>query len=137
MTFLTKQTKRPVSLFEALFDREFLQDKTDGLIPDVKAAVDVYSDEDNVYVQAELPGVNKEEITVELHDGLLSITGEKTTKKEDKKAHYREQRYGRFERHVRVGDVDFDRAQAKSENGILKITLPKHPESKPKPLKIQ
>src|SRR5215467_4039485 len=65
-------------------------------------ALDVYEDKDNLTVMAELPGMKREEIEVSLHDGALTISGErKTEKKSEKDEVYRSERFvGRFQRTV-------------------------------------
>ena len=79
-------------------------------------------------VIAELPGLDEKDIDVTLHDGVLTLKGEK--KIEESGAHYSERWQGRFERAVELGsDVDPDKVRAKFDKGVLSITLEKRPEA--------
>jgi len=94
-------------------------------------AVDLYEDNDNAYVRAELPGVTREDIGVELVDGTLTIQasrrqpsangGESTS----------------FSRSLSVpGEIQADKVAAAYENGVLTVTLPKKEESKPRKITV-
>lgn len=103
-------------------------------------AVDVYEDKDNVFVKAELPGMKKEEIQVSLSNGLLHITGERTTETETKGAEtYRSERYfGRFYRSIELpAPVEPKGIEAHYKNGILTVTCPKTHEAKRKQVEIK
>ena len=81
-------------------------------------------------ITAELPGVKKEDISMDLHDGILTLKGEKKEEfKEEKESMIRsERRYGSFERSVRVPDgVTAEHVKARMDNGVLwiKIETPK------------
>jgi len=102
-------------------------------------ALDVYEDKDNVYVKAELPGMKREEIELTLHDGVLSISGERKveTKREEAETHRVERFFGRFQRTVTLPTpVASDKVQAEYKDGILSIKLPKTEESKPKRIDV-
>ena len=102
-------------------------------------ALDLYEDKDNVYVRAELPGMKKEDIDVSLHNGSLSISGERKTESEFKDVEvYRSERFvGRFQRTVTLPTlVAADRIKAQYKDGILSITLPKAEEAKPKQINV-
>ena len=102
-------------------------------------ALDLYEDKENVYVRAELPGMKKEDIDVSLHNGSLSISGERKTEGEFKDAEvYRSERFvGRFQRTVTLPTlVAADRIKAQYKDGILSITLPKAEEAKPKQINV-
>ena len=90
-------------------------------------------------VSAELPGVDEKDIDVTLSDNVLTIKGEKKaeTKTDDENYHVVERSYGSFQRSLRVPfDADADKIEAKFENGVLKVTLPKPPEVEAKTRKI-
>jgi HSP20 family protein len=90
--------------------------------------VDVVEGDKEITVSAELPGIDEKEIDVSLSHGVLTISGEKQEKKEDKgKNYYRMERsYGSFRRSVPLpSEVDEDKAEATFKKGVLTITLPK------------
>ncbi len=102
-------------------------------------ALDVYEDKDNVYVRVELPGMKKEDIDLSLHNGSLSISGERKSDESFKDAEvYREERFfGRFQRTVTLPTaVAGDKVKAQYKDGILTITLPKAEEAKPKHIEL-
>ena len=103
-------------------------------------ALDLYQDKDNFFVKAELPGMNKEDITLSLHDGLLTLSGERQPEKthDEKTSSLRNERFfGRFERTITLPtQVDGTRVQAAYEDGILRVTLPKAEAAKPRQIEI-
>ncbi len=102
-------------------------------------ALDVYEDKDNVIVKAELPGMKREEINVSLHDGSLSISGERKSEEKYGNAEvYRTERFfGRFQRTVTLPTaVASDKVKAQYKDGILTVTLPKTEEAKPKQIDV-
>ena len=102
-------------------------------------ALDVYENKDNFVVKAELPGMKKEDIEVSLHDGSLSISGErKTESKHEEGEVYRAERFfGRFQRTVTLPTtVAADKVKAAYNDGVLTITLPKTEEAKPKKIDV-
>jgi len=97
--------------------------------------IDIYDDEKNIYVDAEIPGVKKDNIKITLQDNILTITGEKKKETEEKnnKNFYRSERvYGSFTRSFNLpDDINPDSVDAKFNNGILNIQI-----SKSQPKKI-
>tara|TARA_B100000029_G_C17196438_1_gene822700 strand:+ start:243 stop:743 length:501 start_codon:yes stop_codon:yes gene_type:complete len=89
---------------------------------------------DNGYTfTAELPGLNENELKLELHDGLLSIGGEKKDERDDKGGdlHVVERSYGTFKRSLRVPtDVNIEDIEAVFKNGVLTVSLPKEEKAK-------
>lgn len=85
--------------------------------------------------KADLPGINKEEVKVEIEDGrILNISGERSVEKEDKndKWHRVERGNGKFQRRFWLPEnAKVDEVKASMENGILTVTIPKIPEKKP------
>lgn len=109
-----------------------------GRYPKVPA-VDVYEDEENVYVKAELPGLKKEDISLTIEGDTLILSGKKSVTKEEKKENYyrKEIREGAFSRTVDIPyPVDKEKATATYQDGILEVVLPKTPEAKRKTVKI-
>jgi HSP20 family protein len=104
------------------------------------AALDVYQDKDQFIVKAELPGLKKEDIAISLHEGVLTLAGERRQEKEhDEKNCVRNERwFGRFERTVNLpAPVDATRVAATYEDGVLTVTLPKAEQAKPRQIEIQ
>jgi HSP20 family protein len=102
-------------------------------------ALDVYEDNDNLIVKAELPGLKKDEIDISIHEGALHISGERKQETQNKDAEtYRSERfYGRFHRTVGLPKaVQVDKVQASYRDGILTVTLPKSEEAKPKQIQV-
>ena len=98
--------------------------------------VEVNETANEVKVIAELPGLEEKDVNLELRDGLLTISGEKRSETEDKERRFSERYYGRFERSVRVDDVDPDKVEASFKNGVLTVTLPKLPTAQQKVKRI-
>jgi len=113
--------------------------RTSQLLSGWTPALDVHEDKDNFVVQAELPGMKREEIDVSLHDGALSISGERKTEKKYEEAEvYRTERFfGKFQRTVTLPTpVAADKVKAQYKDGVLTITLPKTEEAKPKQIDV-
>lgn len=101
--------------------------------------LDVYQDKDNVFVKTELPGLKKEEIEISLHEGVLSIGGERKREEESQKGEvFRSERFfGRFQRSVTLpATVDSTKVTAAYKDGVLTVTLPKAEEAKPKQIQV-
>jgi len=99
----------------------------------------MHEDKDNVYVRVELPGMKKEEIDLSLHEGSLSISGERKTEAEHQEGEvYRAERFfGRFQRTVGLPTpVQTDKVKAQYQDGVLTVTLPKAEEAKPKHIDV-
>jgi HSP20 family protein len=103
--------------------------------------VDLYQDKDAFTVRAELPGFRKEDISVEVADGILTVTGHqkaeaKSDQKEQTTAVTRQER--RVSRAVSLPEnLDLDKIQAAYENGVLTVALPKREEVKPKQIAVE
>lgn len=97
-----------------------------------RVPVDLYEDKDNTYVRAELPGVNRADINIELVDGYLTLATTRKTKTAD-----REESVS-LSRSVSVPDaaVQADKITAAYENGVLTVTLPKREEAKPRKVTV-
>jgi HSP20 family protein len=113
--------------------------RTSQLLSGWTPALDMFEDKDNVIVRAELPGMKKEEIELSLHEGRLSISGERKSEEIHKEAEvYRSERFfGRFQRTVMLpASVATDKVKAHYQDGILTVTLPKKEEAKPKHIDV-
>lgn len=103
-------------------------------------AVDMYEDKDNIIVEAQLVGMNPDKVNVSIENDVLCIKGEgeKKSEVEDKNYYRKEIRRGTFYRSIPLpSKVDGDKAKAINEDGVLKITIPKAEELKPKTIKIE
>src|SRR5689334_14999758 len=87
--------------------------------------IEISENDSQVSVTAELPGLDEEDVEIELAHGALTIRGEKTTETEDKDRLFSERHYGRFERRIPVEDIDEEKVSASFRNGVLTVTLPK------------
>jgi HSP20 family protein len=120
---------------------------TGGMIRDLPTAmvtggpvIDIEETANDVVVAAELPGLEKEDITVEMHGDWLRIRGEKKQESEQRGEgyYYAERRYGAFSRTIALPcEVDADQATANYKNGVLKITLPKTAAAKSRRIDVE
>ena len=102
-------------------------------------ALDVFEDTDNVVVRAELAGLKREDIDLSLHDGCLTLSGERKSegKYEGAEACRSERFFGRFQRTITLpAPVAADKVKAQYKDGILTVTLPKTEEAKPKHIAV-
>ncbi len=101
-------------------------------------ALDLYQNADNVVAVVELPGMRKEEIEISLHDGTLTISGERKSESvEGEKSERTERVAGKFRRTVTLPTrVESDKVNATYRDGILTVTLPKAEDAKPKQIQV-
>ena len=100
---------------------------------------DVKESDKEILVRADLPGVKKDDIKIELNNGFLTISGErKEEKKEENEKYYRHERvYGSFSRSFGVPtNVTEDQIKARCENGVLEVAFPKQDLPKPKNIPV-
>jgi HSP20 family protein len=89
-------------------------------------SVEVKEDDKRMCVEAELPGLDKNDIEVLLTDNVLTIRGEKRVEQDDSKRHYSERYFGQFERRIPLSaEVEADKVEASFKNGVLKVAIPK------------
>jgi HSP20 family protein len=96
-----------------------------------RPSVDIFEDEKTIQVKADLPGVKPEEIKIEVENGVLTLSGERKLEKEEKKDGYHrvERVYGSFTRSFTLPEaVDGENIEAKYNEGVLTVVLPKRPE---------
>ena len=125
-------------LFDDSFFRTF-DGEDDVQMRSWHPVVDLFEKDDNYVVKAELPGLNKEDITIDIEDRILTLKGERKYENEVKEDNYyrRERSYGKFQRAFRLpADVDPDNVKAEFKDGVLKIEVPKPEEQKPKQVTI-
>src|SRR5207248_11315706 len=101
-------------------------------------ALDLYQNNDNLVAVVELPGMRKEDIEISLHDGTLTIGGErKSSSSNGEKAERTERYVGSFRRSISLpARVDTSKVSATYRDGILTVTLPKAEEGKPKRIEV-
>jgi len=102
--------------------------------------VDVYETDEGFVLKAELPGVQKDHLHIEVHDRTLTIRGERKPETEipEDRYHRRERSYGSFQRVFTLPTpVDAEKVQANVHDGVLELRLPKYETAKPKRLTIQ
>lgn len=101
--------------------------------------VDIMEKENEYVVEAELPGINKDEVNIELNDNHLTISVQKNEQVDEEKDNYirKERKQCGVSRSFYVENVDNDKVDAKYNNGILTINLPKKDPGTPKSRKIQ
>lgn len=103
-------------------------------------SLNMSEDPENVYVEMLAPGIDPEKLEVTVQDGVLRIAGEKPALSQEIKReafHRKERGYGAFTRAINLpGKVNQEKAKAEFQNGILRLTLPKAEEAKPKQITV-
>jgi HSP20 family protein len=101
--------------------------------------VDVYEDEHNLVLKLEVPGLSEDDLNVSVENNTLTVQGERKFEKEEKEENFHriERRYGSFVRTFKLPNtVDAEKVDASYDKGILKITLAKRAEAKPRQIKV-
>jgi len=128
--------------FNRLFDDPFLRVgrmEDDTVMGLWNPAVDLYEKDNHYMIKAELPGVDKKHIKIDLKDRLLTLSGERTYDNEVNEENYyrRERSYGKFQRAFTLPvEVDSDKIKAEFKDGVLQIEVPKPEEKKAKQVTI-
>ncbi|MEI7787086.1 MAG: Hsp20/alpha crystallin family protein [Chlorobiaceae bacterium] len=123
---LTLFKRDPLKLFENVFNDNVSPFVSSLVAPSFK--VDIGEDETGIFIEADMPGIKKEDIKVSVEDDVLSISAERTQNEEEKKKGYHriERSWGCLNRSFTVGEnVDVDNIEATYDNGVLKIKVPK------------
>lgn len=113
--------------FNNFIDSFFNSDFFPSTLSTGQMKVDIKENDKEYILEAELPGINKDEINIELRDDMLTISVERNEQIEETKDNYirRERRYGSQSRSFYIENVKTEKIKAKFENGILSISLPK------------
>ncbi len=142
-------TRRPV--FGPMFDTDPLRDfdqlmagffrpvTTTGELDEWRPAADIRETEEAFLVEAELPGIAKDDVTVTFEDGVLSLSGERKFEEESGEGTLRrvERSYGSFTRSFRLPrEVDAEAVTAAYADGVLTVTIPKTETAKPRTIEI-
>jgi HSP20 family protein len=102
-------------------------------------AVDMFDNDDKIVIKAELPGMKKNDFSVDVKDRVLTLSGERNYDNEVKEENYyrRERTYGRFKRAFHLpADVDADNIKAEFKDGVLRVEIPKPEAQKPKQITV-
>jgi len=127
----------PVASFGRFFDDMLTQRQATRTL---QPAMDIVEDEDQITVKTELPGIKKDDAHVMVEDGVLTITGEKKSDREekDKNFHLVERTFGSFHRSIKLPTgVEADKAEASFEDGVLVVRIPKTEHAKPRKVQIK
>ena len=138
MTLIRREpSELPVSrLWNQIFNEPFL---ATGAVQEGNLALDLSEDDKSVIVRASLPGFSKDNIDVEVHDGILTIKAERNEESEEKGEtyHRRERRIGIATRRVALPEtVSQQEVAAELKDGVLTLRFPKTPQALPRKVKI-
>jgi len=122
-------------------DFYFPTNKEEGDLPmwNWNPVVDVYDNDDNIVLKAEIPGIDKKDIEIDVKGRVLTLKGERSSDNEVKEDNYyrRERCFGKFERAFNLPvDVELDKIRANYKDGVLEIEIPKPEEKKPKQISV-
>ena len=129
----TNRATRPYGLVDSFFNDDFFRSffaDNQGLS---RMSVDVKDEKDKYVLEAEIPGAKKEDIKLDIDDGVLTLSAEIGHEKDEEKDNYvyRERRYGSVCRSFSLDNIDDSKIKAEYKNGILTVDLPKkEPEKK-------
>lgn len=125
----------------SLFNHTFRGiDKRSDYTDDWQPLVDIYEDSQNIYLEAELPGLKEKDIKLKIEDSTLTLSGERKWNKEEKKEGYHriERSFGSFMRSFNLPSaVDREKIVANYKDGVLKVTLPRKEEEKPRQIEVK
>jgi HSP20 family protein len=144
MTLIRWEPFRNISALQNRINRLFedaFPDENDAIADraDWNPTIDIYDTVEAIVVEAELPGIPKENVSIEIKENILNIRGRRTADKEIKEESYyrRERAYGSFRRSFHLpSSVEADKITASFKDGILKINIPKPDEKAPKRISI-
>jgi HSP20 family protein len=129
----------PINRLEGLFDG-FFDDAVFGFggrAVETALPISLWHDEDHVYVEADLPGMTEQDVEATVHKGVLYLRAERKPE-EGRQYLYNGRTYGRFERAITLPDeVDADAVRAELSQGVLRLTLAKSPETKPRKITLK
>lgn len=101
-------------------------------------AVDAEETESHYLLSMDVPGIKKEDIKIEMKNGILTLSGERKLETTDANRHWTERSWGRFERSFTLGEfVNTDKIEAIYKDGVLRVAVPKAEAAKPKTIEIK
>ena len=134
-------TRSLMTDFDRIFDSMFTNDLPRFSLAEAwMPAVDVNETETEFLLSADIPGLDKKDVSIDIHDGVITIKGERAIDNEKSTDDYRirERQLGSFNRSFRLPDnVNEVKVAAKFKNGVLKVTLPKTKEVIPEGRQIK
>jgi len=113
--------------------------RDDSGMAEWRPVVDILDKEDRIVIKAELPGVDKKDMSVDVKDGILTLSGERTYENEvTEGGYYRKERaFGKFNRSFALPEgLDPEKIDADYKDGVLKIEIPKPEEKKPRKIAV-
>ena len=116
------------------------QDYAAGSMAAWPLKMDIKEDEERIVLKADIPGMEQKDISVNVDNNTLTISGERSFEKEENKEDYHrvERSYGRFSRSFQLpATTDTTHIQAEYRNGVLEVSLPKLPEAKPRAIEVK
>jgi HSP20 family protein len=122
-----------------LFDRFFEGRTPSGTARRWIPAMDLVETEDSLVLRGDLPGMTEDDVDIEIKDGVLTVSGERKAEHEDKGEGYHrvERAFGSFSRSLSLPQgIDPEKIEAKFDNGVLEVRIPKPAEAKPTRVQI-
>lgn len=122
-----------------LFDRFFAGRTPHGISRRWIPAMDLVETEDHLVLRGDLPGMSEDDVNIEIKDGVLTVSGERKAEHEDKGEGYHrvERAFGSFSRSLSLPQgVDPEGIEAKFDNGVLEVRIPRPAEAKPTRVQI-
>lgn len=136
-----REMRRMHDMLDRVMDEGISGPMTDGNYFEGLAPIDVYQTDDDVVIEAAMPGVKPEDIDVSVTGDTLTLRGEVREEKEakgERDYHVRERRYRRFARSLTLpSTVDSENAEATMSNGILTLRIPKAEAARPKQIEVK
>jgi HSP20 family protein len=122
-----------------LFDRFFEGRAPNGVSRRWIPAMDLVETEDHLVLRGDLPGMTEDDVDIEIKDNVLTVSGERKAEHDERGEGYHrvERSFGRFSRSLSLPQgIEPDRVEAKFENGVLEVQIPKPAEAKPTRVQI-
>jgi len=144
-TTLTRTNQRPslwdfMNEMDQVFSGGFLTDRPQGERAPYFPAVDIVEREGHFLISADLPGLKREDIHLDINDGVLTLSGERIDEKESSGKHYRryEKQYGKFVRSFRLPEnTNPEAIEAAFADGVLEVMIPKNEKVLPKKIEVK
>lgn len=148
MNFLTLRPRGGLRPRRSAWDLQdefhrFFEDFGQDLSPaeeEFRPAMDIRETDEAYIVEADVPGIKKDDIQIEVNNDVLTIKGERKEEHEEKEKDYHrmERQYGSFRRSISIpGGIKHDAVEAKFDDGVLRVTLPKREDTKPRRIEVK